>query len=595
VTTVKRLFQQVRRLGVCETVKIYIWKLTTWAFKCLVGFQDRWGWYTYADWIRENETGLPSAAPERPDVKFSFLVSFPAKGFAGLANTLESLLAQSYPSWEVLVMDAPQPADRAAAALAAQFASEARIRWLPSAPAGARALSLGEAAGQAAGSWIGVLGCGDCLSPRALEALAACLRRQPGAEIIYTDEDCLAPDGRTRHSPFFKPDWSPDLLLSVDYLARAFYRREVFAAAAANGRNLEEVVFRSAEQARQVVHIPGVLVHIQDGAGGSQPGRDQRSEYLAAHLERLGLRGATVQVSGAGVVHVAWPFEEKLASVIIPTRDQVDYLQRCIQSILDLTRYRRFEIILVENNSRQPETLAYYAQLRDTPQVRIVEYRQAFNYSAVNNLGARQARGDLLVFLNNDIEVVEPDWLDELLRWASRPEVGAVGARLEHPDGTLQHAGIVVGLEGHASHVFAGVKDRHCGPFGSADWYRDYSAVTGACLAMRRELFESIGGFDEGYRLVFSDVEICQRLIRRGYRVVYNPFARLLHYEGQTRRQFMPAEDLRKGYADLKECVSRGDPFYNPGLSYSVRIPTFKRRHEEAPVTRLQKIVAYAD
>jgi GT2 family glycosyltransferase len=593
-TALKRLFQQVRRVGVKEAAKVFYWKLATGAFKWMIYLQDRWGWYTYADWIRDNEAGSRPPLPEKLDLKFSFLLTLPKEALPSLSNTLEALLAQSYPRWEVLLLHAPQDAGGIDEALAKEYAQDTRIRRLPSQPNDASVVSLGEAAGQAEGSWIGVLGCGDRLSPQALASVVECLQRQPEAEIIYTDEDHLAQDGKTRQSPFFKPDWSPDLMFTVNYLAHALFRRDLFAVAAAGGGGPEEVVYRCAEQAQDIVHIPEMLVHIQDSTADARFGGDQHSVSLAAHAERIGLQDATVETSPAGEVRVTWPCEEKLVSIIIPTRDQVHYLRHCIDSLLSLTSYRQFEIILVENNSREPETLAYYQQLRELSQVRIVEHRQSFNYSAVNNLGARQARGDLLVFLNNDIEVIEPGWLDEMLRWASRPEVGVVGAKLLHPDGTIQHAGIVIGLEGHASHVFAGTKEGHCGPFGSDDWYRNYSAVTGACMAMRREVFESIGGFDEGYHLVFSDVEICQRLIRHGYRVVYTPFARLLHHEGKTRKQYMPAEDLCKGYADLKERVIQGDPYYNPGLSYSIRIPTFKRRDEEAPIDRLQKIVDQA-
>jgi GT2 family glycosyltransferase len=171
--------------------------------------------------------------------------------------------------------------------------------------------------------------------------------------------------------------------------------------------------------------------------------------------------------------------------------------------------------------------------------------------------------------------------------------VGAVGAKLLYPDGRIQHAGIIIGMEGHASHVFAGVKEGYTGPFGSVNWYRDYSAVTGACLAVRREVFESVGGFDEGYELAFSDVDICQRILQKGYRVAYTPFARLLHHEGVTRNRYIPAQDIRRGAEHFKQVVKQGDPYYNPNLSYAIRIPTFRRPREEQPIVRLEKIAQF--
>ena len=302
---------------------------------------------------------------------------------------------------------------------------------------------------------------------------------------------------------------------------------------------------------------------------------------------------ARVHYLSSGEAQATWSFDEKLVSIIIPTRDKAAVLKRCLDSIFNQTRYRRFEIILVENNSQQAETLAYYQQLKSIPEVRLLEFPGTFNYSAANNLGARQALGEWLLFLNNDIEIIDPGWLEELCRWVSRPEVGAVGAKLLYPDGRIQHAGIIVGMEGHASHVFAGVKEGYSGLFGSVNWYRDNSAVTGACLAVRREVFEGVSGFDEGYVLAFSDVDICQRILQQGYRVVYTPFARLVHHEGMTRKRYIPAQDIRRGAEHLERVVKQGDPYYNPNLSYAVRIPTLKRPREEEPIVRLEKIVRF--
>jgi GT2 family glycosyltransferase len=196
-----------------------------------------------------------------------------------------------------------------------------------------------------------------------------------------------------------------------------------------------------------------------------------------------------------------------------------------------------------------------------------------------------------LLFLNNDTEAIDADWLSEIAGWAIQPEIGIVGAKLLYPDLRIQHAGIVVGMEGHGSHIFAGKREGYSGIFGSVDWYRNYSAVTGACMAIRREVFDKIGGFDEEYDLVFSDIDICLRAIATGYRVIYNPFARLIHHEGKTRHRHIPAKDYHIAYQRLKSVVERGDPFYNPNLSYSIRIPTFKRTYEETPIQRLESIV----
>jgi GT2 family glycosyltransferase len=589
----------IRRLGLIKAFRAVLWKLKTATFKRWIIIQDRFSWYSYAHWIRENEPVSPQPLPPDASLSASFLIYVAPESCSALAITLDSLKAQTYPHWGACLIIEPACAAEVQALLQPRTVDQPRLGVVQLDEGERLAGGLRRALDRTQGGWTGWMDCGDCLSPGALAACIEAIDHHPEADIIYTDEDYLDQDGRTRHDPFFKPDWSPDLLLSVNYLAHAFFRQDIFSASASEGDGLEDIVYHCAERAKSVVHIPQVLYHIHRGTGHRRPedtpdGVNPGVEALSAHLQRIGLPGAALQVSSDGESHLTWTFQEQLISIIIPTRDQVQYLKRCIESLLSLTRYRRFEIILVENNSQEPETLAYYSQLQAVPQVRIIEDQRAFNYSSANNLGARQANGDWLLFLNNDIEIIEPGWLDEMARWVSRPEIGAVGARLLYPDGAIQHAGIIIGMEGHASHVFAGEDEKVSGPFGSSSWYRNYCATTGACMATRREVFDSTGGFDENYELVFSDVEYCQRLIQHGYRVVYTPFARLIHNEGRTRRQHIPVADIQRGADHFYQVVKQGDPYYNPNLSYTIRKPTLKRRGEEAPIVRLEKIVEYS-
>jgi GT2 family glycosyltransferase len=260
---------------------------------------------------------------------------------------------------------------------------------------------------------------------------------------------------------------------------------------------------------------------------------------------------------------------------------------------LEKTRYSAYEVVLVDNGSQEEATHSLYKELLQDPRVRVCEYAGHFNFSAAVNLGARQSRGEVMIFLNNDTQVIDTEWLDEMVRWACRDKVGGVGAMMLYPNGTIQHAGIVLGLEGHASHIFGGLPPGHFGPFGSPEWYRNYSAVTGACLAVRRAIFDELGGFDETFELVFSDVDFCLRAIQAGYRNVYTPYARLFHYEGRTRSKYIPAGDIQVGAGRFEQIVKQGDPFYNPNLSYSIRRPVLKRTWEETPIERLGKIVRY--
>jgi O-antigen biosynthesis protein len=358
------------------------------------------------------------------------------------------------------------------------------------------------------------------------------------------------------------------------------------------------LMLRCAEQTAGIHHLPRVLCHRRAESAAPPAPR-----CVAEHLRRRGIAGAEAVRDRAGRVVVSWPPRGAEVSVIIPTKDKVRLLKKCLDSLDRTTDYRRFEIILVDSGSVEAATHDYYKTLAADPRVRIVDYPGGpsggaagrFNYSAANNLGVRHARGELLLFLNNDVEALEAGWLTELVRWAERPEVGAVGARLLFPRGRIQHAGVVIGMGGLAAHVFAGGWDGLVGPFGSPDWYRNYLAVTGACVMMRREVFAEVGGFDEGYELAFSDVEICLRLVEQGYRVLCTPFARLRHHEGGTRRRHTPEADILRAYARMGHIVAGGDPYFNPHLSYRAAIPRLAHRAERPPEEVMKGVVRALD
>jgi GT2 family glycosyltransferase len=260
--------------------------------------------------------------------------------------------------------------------------------------------------------------------------------------------------------------------------------------------------------------------------------------------------------------------------------------------LLDRTSYRNFEILIVDTGSTERTTRDYYASLTASPQIRIVDHPGPFNFSAANNAGAERATGRMLLFLNNDTEPLEPDWLEEMVRWAERPEIGIVGAKLLYPDGTIQHAGVIVGLNGLAEHIYRYVHEGYTGVFGSVDWYRNYMAVTGACMMMRRDVFDEVGRFDEAYAVAFSDFEICLRAIEHGYRILYTPFARLLHHEGATRGQHTPPRDTRRAIDRVKSLIESGDPYFNPNLSYESPVPTLATRGDRSRTALLARIIS---
>lgn len=603
---VAHFVQMIKARGLVFAIQSAVWHFKMRWLKAWIGIEDRLGWFSYARWIRENESArhpldLSEAEAVHGGAKvacLSFLIPFRWKNVAQgrgspsstilVSQTIRSLIAQTSSAWEACLFgDQPEAFSSAIGDSSRQDINyPGRIRWFSDVGAGDGAFT--QALMQARGEWIMILHPGDTVSPDVCAELSRLAQQSALPEIIYFDQDQLSEDGSTRKNPVFWPDWSPELLLSVNYLEYACFQRDLFLSCADQSRNSGEALLRCVEQASQIVHIPRILYH----QANATPGDDLLTlrfspSAAAAHLQRVGVADAQVAEDALKRIRFSWPVSGRLVSIIIPSRDRRKYLERCLTSIRHLTHYQNYEIVIVDNDSQEADTLAYYAQLQQEPNMMLLKNQANFNYSAYNNLGAHHAHGDLLLFLNNDIEAIEPCWLDELVQWAEWSEIGAVGAKLLYPDGSIQHAGIVVGMEGHGSHVFMGAPEGHTGPFGSVEWYRDVSAVTGACLMMRREVFEKVGAFDENYILVFNDIEICMRVLAHGYRVVYNPFARLIHYEGKSRGRYIPAPDIRLAYEHLKEYVRRGDPFYNPNLSYSVRLPTLRRRREPSRAERL--------
>ncbi len=323
------------------------------------------------------------------------------------------------------------------------------------------------------------------------------------------------------------------------------------------------------QRTQHITHLPKILYHRYD-----KRQRVATSEHLSCNLQPEQYPPARfLQTQGLPKVRVVehlewgkqltWDAGNSLVSVIIPTSNNYPWLKRCMGSLREKTVYNPYEVILVDTGSTDPVLLAYFAGLENAQAARRLRVESPFNYSIANNLGAQQAHGELLLFLNDDVEIIEEGWLEEMVRWSQRDEIGAVGAKLLFTDRTIQHAGIVVGMGGHAGHVFRGAREGETGPFGSVEWYRNYLAVTGACMMVPRSVFQEVGGFNEDYQLAFGDVDLCLRLVERGYRVLYTPFARLMHHESVSRGRYIPTGDLIKAYTDLFPLLSEGDPYFN--------------------------------
>ena len=561
----------------------------------------------YQAWIAANEPRAPELEEQRriaqhfllrPLISVVTPVYNPPPEI--LQATIASVLAQTYDHWEMCLADGNSSDPAVRRLLEEMAASDPRIKVRFLEQNQGISGNSNEAFALTTGAYIQLLDHDDLLASNTFFEVVKLLNEKPATDFIYFDEDMVSEDGAVRQRPFFKPDWSPDLLLSCNPMTHSIIRRELVVEVGAfdpkmDGAQDWDLFLRCVERSDRIAHLPKVLYHWRQMQGSTAAQFDAKPYAFAAqlraieaHLRRRGLERPKAYFPEPGLLRTTWLAPAPRVSIIIPTKDKVEYLRKCINSITGPTNYPDFEILLIDNGSSEPATHRYYESIASDPRIRIIDYLAKFNYSAANNLGARHAAGEVLLFLNNDTEAVVPDWIEEMVRWAMLPEVGAVGAKLFYPDGTIQHAGLVIGLAGHANHVFWGVRERHFGPFGAVDWYRNYLAVTGACMMMRRAVFDEVGGFDEDYQLAFSDVEICLRAIKKGYRNVYTPFAKLIHYEGRSRGDELPAVDLQRGYDHLKEIIETGDPYFNPNLSHTLRIPTIACTEEISGTARLQ-------
>jgi GT2 family glycosyltransferase len=418
---------------------------------------------------------------------------------------------------------------------------------------------------------------------------------------LYFDEDQYDPRSGYRFSPWFKPSiLSPDLLISVNYLRHAVIRKTTLAVGKLPFSFDEfrewEMTLRITEQSSKMKHIPKVLYHQAqteqiDRQAEFPESAQWMSRAIQEHLSRKSIENTRVTLQRNAVVHVRYPTYNVLASIIIPNKNRLSYIEPCITSILEKTRYPNYEIVLVDNQSDDPAVHAYYESLSKEPRINVLSYPHPFNFHALNNWAVRQSKGEVLIFLNNDTEVLEPDWLEEMVGCAMRPDVGMVGAKLLRPNGKIQHVGMIIGLMGHAADIFEDCEDHLHTCFGSVDWYRDYHAVTGACIAIRRKVFVRLGGFDEIYEVGYGDIDLCLRAHQQGYRIVYTPFAVLRHHEGGTRKFWLPRSDILRATIKMWSAVEGGDGYFNPNLSYHSRVPTFAGHEEESRPARLLRIL----
>ncbi|GJD87104.1 hypothetical protein BHAOGJBA_0603 [Methylobacterium hispanicum] len=504
-----------------------------------------------------------------------------------LAAAIRSLQAQLYPHWELCLCDDASRKPAVVRLIDRLAARDARIRVVRRAQNGHIARATNDALALAAGAFCAFMDHDDALPEQALYEVARAVRDDPELVLVYSDEDKI--EGRRRRfEPHFKADFDRELLYGQNYINHLTVMRTAAIRALGGlrpgyeGSQDHDLLLRLTEHLdpARIRHIPMVLYHWR-AAGGSGTFSDRalaRTEAarLRAVAEVVERQGARAERGPHGFVRVIRPLPDPAprVSVIIPTRDRAELLRVTLDGLFAATDYPDIEVVVVDNDSREPRTRALFESYRGDPRLRVVAAPGPFNFSDLSNRGAAAASGAVLLFLNNDVEVIEPGWLTELVSQAVRPDIGAVGAKLLYPDGTVQHGGVVLGIGGVAGHGHLGLPDEDPGYFARMVLVQEVSAVTGACLAMRAAVFREVGGFDaQALKVAFNDIDLCLRVRAAGYRIVWTPFAKLVHHESKSRGPEDTPEKRARFQAETAVMQERwgpelrADPYYNINLS----------------------------
>ena len=507
---------------------------------------------------------------------------------AWLVEVIESVRQQIYPHWELCIADDCSSNAEIRTILERYQREDSRIKVVFRSQNGHISAASNSAIEVATGEWIALLDHDDLLSEQALFWIAEAINQKPDVRLIYSDEDKVDADG-VRFGAYFKTDWNRPLFYSQNMISHlgvyhtALVREVGGFQVGMEGSQDYDLALRCIERIEdhQIHHVARVLYHWRVHQESTAMSSDAKpyaqmagERALTAHFARRGVKATVERVKDSYRVRYALPEQLPLVSLIIPTRNGLDLLRTCVQSMLALTTYPHYEILIVDNGSDDPATLDWLADVQGNQRVRVLRDDRPFNYSALNNGAVRHARGELLGLLNNDLEVITPDWLDEMVSHALQPGIGAVGARLWYPDNTLQHGGVIVGLGGVAGHAHVHMARQHAGYFGRTSLLSAFSAVTAACLVIRKSIFEEVGGLNEtDLAVAFNDVDFCLRVRELGYTNMLTPYAELYHYESATRGLDDTPEKSARFNREVEymkqrwEPLLQHDPAYSPNLS----------------------------
>ena len=551
--------------------------------------------YDYGEWHALTKPGKEELARQRTEQwddgpKFSIVIPLYQTPKRYLQKMLDSIVAQTYENWELCLADGSPDGQDVFGTVKKYMDADPRIRYEKLGKNEGISGNTNAAMAMASGDFIVLADHDDAMTEDALYECAKAIKEHPECQVIYSDEDKMDMDGGALFDPHFKPDFNPDLLTSVNYICHQFVvKKELVDKVGGlrkefDGAQDYDFIFRCTEAAQGVWHIPKVLYHWrchQDSTASNPKSKlyafEAGARAIMEHYRRVGIEAEKVEKGvDYGIYHTTFKIMgNPKVSIIIPNKDHHPDLDLCMRAILTRGTYKNVEFVVVENNSVKKETFEYYeAVQKEFPQVRVVTWEKGFNFSAINNFGVEYATGEYLLFLNNDTELVAENFIEEMLGFCQRDDVGAVGARLLYQDDTIQHAGVVVGFGGIAGHTFIGLHKAENSYFHRAMCAQDYSAVTAACMMSKKTVFQQVGGFSEDLAVAFNDIDYCMKVRSLGKLVVYAPYALLYHYESKSRG----LEDTPEKVARFNREVARfakkwpdilrdGDPYYNPNLT----------------------------
>ena len=541
--------------------------------------------------VAEREKEETTVFPK--DVTFSILVPLYNTPERFLREMIESVTAQTYGKWELCLADGSDDAHDFVGRICQEYRQkDSRIKYQKLAKNEGISGNTNECYKMATGNYIALFDHDDLLHPCVLFAYMQAICEKD-ADYIYCDEATFKGNSINHMiTMHFKPDYAPDNLLANNYICHfSVFGRELLESGELfrsqfDGSQDHDMILRLTAKAKHIVHVPRILYYWRSHKGSVASSIDAKTYAIDAakgavadHLTKLGYRNFEIESTRAFATIFRIKYEltsRPLVSIIIPNKDHVDDLSRCVESIINLSTYDNYEIVIVENNSETAEIRTYYEEISRHPRVQVVEYKGDFNYSKINNFGVQYAKGEYLLLLNNDTEVITPDWMEELLMYAMRKDVGVVGAKLYYPDKTIQHAGIVIGLGAHrtAGHTHYRIPEANVGYMGRLCYAQDVTAVTGACMMVSKALYEELGGLDESFTVALNDVDFCLRVREKGFLNIFTPFAELYHYESKSRgsdkkderalRYQQESDRFRVKWADA---LAKGDPYYNPNFS----------------------------